>query len=123
MRPESDLVYTSTVAPAPAKTEVVARPSRLHLLLDQRAWLLLFGLALLAIVYRIGRLLYGPRVGLFAALLLAVSGSFLYSAHMARHDVIVAAFGYGAVALYLSNASGDDRRWVLSLRRINDGLP
>ncbi len=74
-------------------------------LLSLRLVSLLFGLVLLGTVYHLGNRLYGQRVGLVAAGLLAVSPAFLSASHMARHDVIVAAFGFGAIALQLSDSS------------------
>jgi hypothetical protein len=66
---------------------------------------LLFGLALLTSVYVIGSRLYGKGIALVAALLLSVSGPYIYSSHLARHDVIVAAAGFAAIALYLTDES------------------
>ena len=62
---------------------------------------LLFGLALLLLVYFIAVRLYNPRAGLLSVLLVSVSLPFIFSAHIARHDIMVAVMGLGAVALYL----------------------
>ena len=64
---------------------------------------LIFGLLLLAAIYGIARQLYGGRAGLFALISTSLSYAFFYSAHLARPDVIVAAAGYGAIALYLTD--------------------
>jgi 4-amino-4-deoxy-L-arabinose transferase-like glycosyltransferase len=60
---------------------------------------LAFGLLLLVSVYAIARQLVGPRAGLLAVFLVAVSRAFFYSSHLARPDVMVAALGFGAIAL------------------------
>lgn len=74
-----------------------------------------FGLGLLAALYSIGRSVGGARVGLLAALLAALSQPFVVSAHLGRPDVIVAAFGFAAVALYFGDrASGLSPKSVLS---------
>jgi 4-amino-4-deoxy-L-arabinose transferase-like glycosyltransferase len=65
---------------------------------------LVFGLALLAVVFQIGAVLHNRRTGLTAAALLAVSMQFMYSSHMARHDIIVATMCYGAIALQISES-------------------
>lgn len=72
-------------------------------LLSVRIVSLFFGLALLGAVYAIGKALGGRGMGIVAALLVSVSTAFLYSAHIARDDVIAAAFGYLALAFYLAN--------------------
>lgn len=76
-----------------------------------------FGLVLLAVVYGIGLCLGGSRLGLLAAALLSVSSRFIYSAHLARPDVIVATLGYGAVALVII-----DRRDRWPIRALLAGL-
>lgn len=60
------------------------------------------GLALLVGVFYLVTRLYGTRMGWVAAFVVAFSPSFAISAHLARHDVIIAALGYGAVALCLT---------------------
>ena len=76
---------------------------------------LLFGLVLLVVMFKIGESLHNGRTGLLTVGLLSVSLPFFYSSHMARYDIIVAALGYGAIALQLSEA-----RSVATGRR---GLP
>ena len=76
-----------------------------------------FGLVLLVATYTIGKKLYGYRAGLIAMALLATSSPFVLSSHLGRHDIIVAALGFGAVALYLT-----DTRSSLSLRSVLAGL-
>jgi 4-amino-4-deoxy-L-arabinose transferase-like glycosyltransferase len=61
---------------------------------------LIFGLALLAAVYVIGRQLGGIRLGWLSALLVSLSMPFLLSAHLARYDILTAAFGFWAIALH-----------------------
>jgi len=68
---------------------------------------LVFGLLLLVSVYTIGRCLYGARAGLLAVLLLSVSTAYLYSSHLGRHDIMVAAAGFGAIALFVTDGSRD----------------
>lgn len=62
---------------------------------------LAFGVLLLLAVYFIGRRLYGPVVGYVAVALVAVSSGFVLSSHLARYDIIIAAVGFGAIALVL----------------------
>ncbi len=66
---------------------------------------LILALLLLSAVYVFTKDLYGPRVGLLAVLMTSLSGPFLYSAHVARPDVGVAAFGFAAVALTTTDRS------------------
>lgn len=66
---------------------------------------LLFGAALLLVVFQIGRVLGDWRSGFLSALILCLSLPFIYSAHLARHDVIVAFFGFAGIALYLTERS------------------
>jgi hypothetical protein len=86
------------------------RPFSEPVLLPLRVVSLAFGLMLLAAVYTIGNRLDGPRLGRLGVLLTSVSLPFLYSAHLARHDIITAAFGFTAIALYLNNRP--PRIWV-----------
>ncbi|HET9494388.1 MAG TPA: glycosyltransferase family 39 protein [Chloroflexia bacterium] len=72
---------------------------------------LLFGLALLLVMFRLGASLVNRRTGFLAAGLLAVSLPFFYSSHMARHDIIVAAMGYGAIALQVTEARSAATGW------------
>ena len=80
---------------------------------------LFFGLLLLVAAYIIGRELGGKRTGLLAILVVALSDAFVYSAHLARHDIIVAAMGYGGIALYLTDKTP---RSKLSFRSLLMGL-
>lgn len=63
---------------------------------------LIFGLLLVVAIYVIGRHLGGPCVGLVAVGLMAFSRPFIPSSHLARQDIMVAALGFGAIALYLT---------------------
>ena len=74
-------------------------------LLAMRIVSLLFGLILLAAIYAIAYCLKGPRFGWLSMLLVSSSWPFLYSAHLARYDILTAAFGFGAIAIYLYNRS------------------
>ena len=76
---------------------------------------LLFSVALLIIVYIIANKLYGNRAGLLSVLFTSLSVPFIYSSHMGRHDIIITAPGFDAVALYLTdNASSLSVKSVLS---------
>lgn len=76
---------------------------------------LVFGLALLVAVFAIGNRLGGVRQGLTVVLLTALSQAYLLTSHLARHDIIVAALGFGAVALYFTDeARGFSIKSVLS---------
>ncbi len=90
-------------------------------LLPLRALSLLFGLALLALIYRSGTLLGGRPLGRLSALLTALSAPFLHSSHLARYDVMAAVLGFAALALYLSNRSAP-RWWVGLLAGLCVGL-
>lgn len=68
-----------------------------------RAVALAFGFGLLVALVFIGRALAGWGSGLLAALITGLSGAFFYSAHLARPDVIAAAFAYGGLAIHLMN--------------------
>ncbi len=78
---------------------------------------LAFGLVLLIAVGAIAKSLGGRRLGLVAVLLVALSNAFLLSAHVGRQDVIVAAFGFTAIALHVT-----DRARTLSLQSLLSGL-
>ncbi len=78
---------------------------------------LFFGLVLLTAVYFIARKLYGQRAAVIAMALLATSAPFVLSSHMARHDIIVAALGFGAVALYFT-----DGKSSLTIKSVLSGL-
>ena len=71
-------------------------------LLTARLVALAFGLLLLLSIFLIARALYGRPAGMLAVVLCGLSGPFFLSSHLARPDVIVAAAGYGAIALYLT---------------------
>jgi 4-amino-4-deoxy-L-arabinose transferase-like glycosyltransferase len=70
---------------------------------------LVFGMVLLLAVFAAGRSLGGKRLGLLAALITGTSLPFLYTAHVGRYDIIGAAFGYLALAIYLVNRKA--QRW------------
>ncbi len=73
-------------------------------LLAVRLASLTFGILLLVAIYSIARSLYGRGVGLLSVLVISAIHSFLLAAHLGRHDVVVAAMGFGAIALfYLAN--------------------
>ncbi len=78
---------------------------------------LFFGLILLIAIYVIGKKLYGRAGGIISMLLVSISYSFIYSSHLGRHDIIAAAMGYGAVALYLS-----DKSHSFSVKSVLSGL-
>ena len=78
---------------------------------------LVFGLLLLVAIFVIAERLRGVRTACFAVALVALSSSFFESAHLARQDIFVAAFGYGSVALYLV-----DRDSRFSVRAVLSGL-
>jgi 4-amino-4-deoxy-L-arabinose transferase-like glycosyltransferase len=62
----------------------------------------LAGAVLLVAVHSITYQISGSRrCGFTAALLVASSFSFLFSSHLIRYDIFVAALGFGAIALYL----------------------
>ena len=63
------------------------------------------GFVLLCAVYGIGFALDGKRLGLFGVAFTAFSFPFFFSTHLGRPDVIAAAFGFSAIALYLNNRS------------------
>jgi 4-amino-4-deoxy-L-arabinose transferase-like glycosyltransferase len=81
-------------------------------LFPMRMTSLVFGLLLLGAVYAIANRLRGWKFGLLSVFLVSVSWSFSYSAHLARIDVIAAAFGFAAIALHLNNRSS---YWWMSL--------
>lgn len=86
-------------------------------LLPLRLTSLLFGVGLLVALYVIATSLYDRATGLTAVVVTTLSSAFLYSSHIGRHDIIVAALGYAAVALYLT-----DRSTRLSRRSVLSGL-
>lgn len=74
-------------------------------LLSVRLTSLIFGLVLLVAIYTIALHLSGRRVALASVFLVSLSQAFLYSSHLGRHDIMVAALGYGAVALHVADPS------------------
>ncbi|MFN8524724.1 MAG: glycosyltransferase family 39 protein [Chloroflexota bacterium] len=60
------------------------------------------GLALIVAMYAVGCQVAGRGAGLLAAALVAWSRPFLYSSHLGRQDIVVAALGMGALALMLA---------------------
>jgi hypothetical protein len=89
-------------------------------LLPLRIVSLLFGFLLLGTVYAIATRLRGPRLGLLSVFLVSVSWPFFYSAHLARYDIVTAALGFAAIALYLNNRTS--RSWVGLLSGLCVGL-
>lgn len=79
-------------------------------LLASRLISLFFGLVLLGAIYWMGACLRGRRLGRLSLFLVGMSYPFFYSAHLARPDVIAAALGYLAVAIYLAHR-GRRRGW------------
>jgi hypothetical protein len=69
--------------------------------LAARALVAAFGVAACALADALGRKAAGPRAGLLAALLLAVSPVAVETAHMVRPDVVLQAFTFGALLALL----------------------
>jgi 4-amino-4-deoxy-L-arabinose transferase-like glycosyltransferase len=86
-------------------------------LLTVRMVSLAAGLVLSGAVYASGRHLGGKSLGWVAALLTLLSTAFLYSAHLARPDICVAAMGFTAIALYIT-----DTRPGFTIRSVLSGL-
>jgi 4-amino-4-deoxy-L-arabinose transferase-like glycosyltransferase len=80
-------------------------------LLQIRLVSLLFSIILLLMVVSVGRMSYSLPTGILAALLLSLSGPFLFSSHLARQDIILAAMVMVAYALVLL-ALRDDKWWA-----------
>ncbi len=78
---------------------------------------LAFGLILLLAVYAIAKRLGGRRLAVLAVLSTSTSTAFLLSSHLGRPDVLVAAFGFCAIALYVTDGSST---W--SLKSVLSGL-
>src|SRR5262245_14813571 len=78
------------------------------------------GLVLLGAVYAIGHSLGGWRLGLLSVAAVAASRAFVYSAHLARFDVIAAALGFVGVALHFNNRA--ERAWVSLLSGLSVAL-
>lgn len=72
---------------------------------------LLFGAGTLFVFYKLALLLTGKKAGAFAAtLLLSIDVQFVYAAHLARQDIVIA-FGVLAVLYYvLKNISAWDKK-------------
>lgn len=68
-----------------------------------RVMALAFGLVLLRACYVLGRSFGGRAAGLLGCALVGLSPAFFHSAHLARWDIIVAALGYAALAIQVSN--------------------
>ncbi len=81
-------------------------------LLAVRLVSLAFGLILLAAIYSIARRLAGTRAALLSVILLSLSKPFLYSAHLARYDIMITALGFAAIALFLRETR---RPWLSGL--------
>ena len=81
---------------------------------------LAFGTVLLAAIYAIANWLGGRRYALLSTLLVSLSWPFLYSAHLARTDIMAAALGFVAVALHVNN--GSSYPWVSLLSGVCVGL-
>jgi len=82
---------------------------------------LVFGLILLCAVYVIGNCLGGSRLGLWGVFLVALSGPFIYSAHLARYDMMAAAWGFVAIAFYFIS-SRSSLVWMSLLSGLCVGL-
>jgi hypothetical protein len=97
--------------------EFFSNPTRV--MIAGRLLTALFGVATVAAVYRLGALLYGRRVGLGAALLLAVAPFAVRDAHYIKLDVPAALFvvlSQAAVARIVVDAAAAARRgpWLLA---------
>lgn len=90
-------------------------------LLAVRLTSLFFGFVLLGAIYWIGATLGGRRVGALGMMLVGLSYPFFYSAHLARPDIIAAALGYLALAIYLAERP-QRRGWVGLLIGLTLGL-
>jgi len=89
-------------------------------LLAMRLVSLLFGLWLLTAVYLLAYRLCGRREAVFSVLLVAFSWPFCISAHWARTDIMAAALGFTALALYVN--SRQQTFWVNVLAGFCVGL-
>lgn len=81
---------------------LVLRFSAIPSLIPVRMMALGFGCILIFAAYQGGRQLIGSKAAALACLLLTFSTAFFYSAHSARYDIVAAALGYSALAVYLS---------------------
>jgi 4-amino-4-deoxy-L-arabinose transferase-like glycosyltransferase len=66
---------------------------------------LVFGLILLVGLYTIADRLGGRRLAVLTVVLVSLSRAFVYSSHLGRPDIMGAAFGFGAIALYVAERS------------------
>ncbi|HEV8636017.1 MAG TPA: glycosyltransferase family 39 protein [Chloroflexota bacterium] len=66
---------------------------------------LVFGLVLLVALYAIAERLGGRRLAVLTVVLVSLSRAFVYSSHLGRPDIMGAAFGFGAIALYVCERS------------------
>jgi 4-amino-4-deoxy-L-arabinose transferase-like glycosyltransferase len=73
-----------------------------------------FGLLLIVSCYLIARSIHDWRVAAISCSLTALSLPFIYSAHLARWDIMVAALGYTALAIQLLNRRRSVWRAVLA---------
>ena len=81
-------------------------------LVATRLVVLFWGFWLLVAVYWIGKKFGGHTLAIVGVIMVALSRAFLVSSHMVRPDIIGAAFGYAAIALYFNNLRS--RWWVSS---------
>ena len=72
----------------------------------------LAGLLTVLIVYELGRLRFGARAGLWAALVLATSFAFLGAAHFANPDALLLAFSTLALAVFWHDVQSGGRGWL-----------
>ena len=77
-------------------------------LFSLRVTSLAFGLLLLVALYAIAARLGGRRLAVLTVVLVSLSRAFVYSSHLGRPDIMGAAFGFGAIALYVCERSA---RW------------
>ncbi len=82
-------------------------------LYSMRVVSLVCGIVLLVAVFTIAHRLHGPRAGFLSVVLVAFSSEFLIASHLALVDIMVAAFGYGAVALAVASATSTRRLTAL----------
>ncbi len=80
-------------------------------LFASRLVVLFFGFWLLVAAYWIGKKFGGYPLAILGVIMVALSRAFLVSSHLVRPDIIGAAFGYAAIAIYLNNSHS---RWWAS---------
>jgi 4-amino-4-deoxy-L-arabinose transferase-like glycosyltransferase len=85
-----------------------------------RAFSLVMGALLCASIWWIAKAWYDDLTALISVVLLAISGPFIYSSHLARYDVAAAALGYAAIATYV--VAGRTRRFRAVAAGILAGL-